>query len=618
MPKPKQPNNRVTFERAATIEHRSEGDTDRLWVSVSSDTPARVWRFHDGDYREVWEILDHATTSIRSEWITDGLVLRDNHGGDQIGIIAEPVIEDGKLGGYAVFGSGARSQEIEKDAISGIRTRLSVEGEFSPKATKQEGEKDGIPVVRVSSWAPLAAAFVAIPADTTVGVNRDAEPDETETPPETSSAAPTITITQKGAQQMPENETTAAEQIKARNAEVTNMLTMARTHGYDPQKTNDAIAKGTSGADFATAVLEDLARRSEDNAITPGGNPAPAADLTQREAESYSLFRGISALITGGNSFELEVSQDIAKAIGTPSSGLYMPGAAIVATVMRTISSTALSSLTSGNTLVQTEQPADYIDMLKAQLIGDRLGIRTLPGLVGDFQMPKKTAGGTGYWVSTDGDVTASGQTVGLVKATPHTVGARTEIARSMLKHASISAEAFVLEDITKTIAQAIDVAIFAGLGSAGQPKGLLHADNINNPTIATPGTCTLTEIVNFIGDIMADNAMFGDGKWAMPPAVWANLNSRFIDAGSGLRFLHSDTRTMEGFGCEVSTNVPAKHLFYGIWSQMILALWGALDINVDQATGSARGSVYLTGLQDLDIMIRNGQSFSYNATAIA
>jgi HK97 family phage major capsid protein len=43
---------------------------------------------------------------------------------------------------------------------------------YSIQAAERAGERDGIPIVRVTRWTPREISFVALPADTTVGVGR--------------------------------------------------------------------------------------------------------------------------------------------------------------------------------------------------------------------------------------------------------------------------------------------------------------------------------------------------------------------------------------------------------------------------------------------------------------
>ena len=58
--------------------------------------------------------------------------------------------------------------------------------------------------------------------------------------------------------------------------------------------------------------------------------------------------------------------------------------------------------------------------------------------------------------------------------------------------------------------------------------------------------------------------------------------------------------------------------MFFGMWPKMVIGMWGGLDLTLDTSTGSNSGAHRIVALQDVDVMVRNGQAFSYNAGVIA
>jgi len=53
------------------------------------------------------------------------------------------------------------------------------------------------------------------------------------------------------------------------------------------------------------------------------------------------------------------------------------------------------------------------------------------------------------------------------------------------------------------------------------------------------------------------------------------------------------------------------------VWQRLALLMWGAVDMIPDAATASAAGAVILTGLQDVDVIVRHGQSFAKQGSVI-
>jgi hypothetical protein len=46
--------------------------------------------------------------------------------------------------------------------------------------------------------------------------------------------------------------------------------------------------------------------------------------------------------------------------------------------------------------------------------------------------------------------------------------------------------------------------------------------------------------------------------------------------------------------------------------------MWGGLDLTVDPYSNSTTGAIRIVAHQDVDVMVRNGEAFSYNAALTA
>jgi hypothetical protein len=51
--------------------------------------------------------------------------------------------------------------------------------------------------------------------------------------------------------------------------------------------------------------------------------------------------------------------------------------------------------------------------------------------------------------------------------------------------------------------------------------------------------------------------------------------------------------------------------IFFGNWADLILGMWGGLDIMVDPYTHSTSGTMRVVALQDVDFGVRHAQSFA-------
>jgi len=91
----------------------------------------------------------------------------------------------------------------------------------------------------------------------------------------------------------------------------------------------------------------------------------------------------------------------------------------------------------------------------------------------------------------------------------PKVIGAFTDVTRLLLQQSSLDVENLIRDDLTKSIATAIDLGALAGSGSSGQPTGIANTSGINTTTFAAANP-TWAEIVAMESAVANDNALTG------------------------------------------------------------------------------------------------------------
>ena len=603
-----------SIRRNGDIDITREGDSANVKISVSSETPVLVYREWNNNYQAVYEILDHSENSIDRSYIKDGMPLTDEHYGPQIALLRDLSVENGKLVGSPSWMHDQRSKDFQKDVEAELRRNLSVDGAVDPGSYKLEGEQDGIPVLRAMRWKPLSAAFVRVPADIEVGVNRELEQkneekkmgdEKKEEKVERKEPTPEVKI-ERSQEKAPEVSEVRAE----RNKEILDMVALAREHKLDNKLLDESIKRGDSLESFRGTVLEEIAKRGGENKVAREVKPTDAdIGLSDKETAQFSFIRAIRSLLPNNRedaAFEREASEAVAKKIGKDPEGIFVPNEVLRRDLQ-------IGGGGTGSNLVATDlQSGSFIELLRNKLVGVQLGVQTMTGLVGDIAVPKQSASATAYWVDEGVAPTESQQTLTQVTGTPHTCGAYTDITRKMIKQSSIDVEMFVRNDLAATIAIALDSALLNGSGASGQPTGIVNTASVGNPSVTT-GTPTFEEIIGFPQTIETANAAVDAMKWAMTPEVWAKLATTQKAASTGQYLLDPKTKECIGYPYIMSNQVAANSLIFGAWSQAIIAMWGALDLTVDPYTGSSSGTVRIVALQDIDILIRHAASFAYN-----
>lgn len=632
---------RVFREAEIVAETRDAGDGKTEVVvraTVSSETPypRQMWDEENKAWVRGHEVLGHAKGEIDESRMKDGLVIQDTHWGDQIGIIRKPELKDGKLGGVIEFGCGERAQEIARDAAAGIRRNMSV-GYIVREYKKVGKAEDGLPIFRVTKWTPYEASFVNVPADTNIGVGRVA--DQMKTPGTTDAAVATPTAEVKtGKEPEMKPEQIAALVAKAERAhlkatEVTDMVVAGKSY----EEICDAIAER------ACAYADELAKKpaapaapKTKTAIDDGN--APAIGKGERKYNLVNVIRAMVAAHEGkigpDVGFEREVSDEIGKRSGKKSEGgFFVPSSAL-------LGSRAFDKANAAAALVATDTLfGEFIEALVADTVLGAAGVRTLAGLVGDVTIPK-SGSATAYWVTTEGgNATETTPNIGQVGATPHTVGAYTDITRKLLMQSGIGAQTLIADLLREAIGRAIEAAVFSGSGASGQPLGLdnwtetVGGNSVAIPTVSmTAGSPTHDNLVDFWQKVYTANAARGSLKYIGSPAVKALLcktrdmlafNNTGAKATSGVvgavgsEYLCTKDGKVEGYDFLMSNLCNAKKLYFGDWSQIMLAFWSGIDLTVDTSSLSKSGGVRVVALQDCDVIVRHREAFAIG-TAIA
>lgn len=251
------------------------------------------------------------------------------------------------------------------------------------------------------------------------------------------------------------------------------------------------------------------------------------------------------------------------------------------------------------------------IEMLRNQSILAQAGMTIVPGLSGDVAFPKQTGATTSYWLATEGGAPTEGQqTLAQTTMTPKTLGAYTDYKRQLLLQSSIGIEEFIRSDITNVMQLAIDLAGLYGSGSSGQPTGLDNTTDVGAVAHSTNNQPTWAEIVEMRSAIAGDNAVLGDMNFITDSTMIGTLMTTAKDAGSGQFLMNGDNDAMMGRQVLESNQVTDGDIWLGVWSQLIMGMWGNLDLLVDPYTASTTGTTRIVALQSVDFMVRHAESF--------
>lgn len=580
--------------KAPEVKHRAmalemspiDEETRTVSIAVSSEEPvARSF----GD-----EVLLHAEENIDLEFLRSGRapLLLDHDPEKQIGVIQDVELDTAtrRLRAKVRFGKSALASEAFDDVVDGIRANISVG--YGIDEMKKRGKDTYV----ATKWRPVEASLVSIPADVTVGVGRSGEvSNELEFKP-----IEEIKMTTENTVDIASIEANAKKDAQ-RNA--SQIAELGQRHNMTEQA-HKAISEGATIDQFRGVVLDTIGSKQALENQDIG--------MDKKEIKRFSLVKAIRALANPNDQraqrdaeFEFECSRNASEAYGRTAQGIMLP-AEVLRNWKRDLNTTDESDLFSDD-----YRAGDFIDVLRNASSVMQAGATMLTGLSGDVAIPKKLTSANASWIAVEGgDATESEMTVGSIRLTPRTLGAFTDVTRNLLLQSSLSVENLIRDDLVQALGLAIDKAGLEGTGSNGQPTGILNTTGVNQVTNFAGANPTFAEVVGLETAIAEDNALAGNLGYVLPAGMYGALKT--TEKATGTAQFVADGQSINGYRSIVSNQATAGNLYFGNWSDLLIGMFGGMDITVDPYTHSKSGTVRVVALQSVDMAVRHAQSFAF------
>jgi HK97 family phage major capsid protein/HK97 family phage prohead protease len=595
------------------------------------------------------EILGHAAGEVDMSRLNDKApVLWMHNWDDQRGVVDSASVADRKGRALLRFSRSEDGSELFQDIIDGIVTKVSVG--YLVNDLKLVEERDGVDVYRITNWQPYEISMVSVPADNSVGVGRSAEKPQVDD--DAGRAENADKHSKRGIPVMKEkilrdgsgNLVRAKVDDDGKILEVLEIIERAGTdvtdaakRGADSERTRvreltelgraynatekalQFIADGKTAADLQRELLHDFA---EQRGKKPMSEQEKDADIgmSDKEVRSFSIMRAIRALanpqdaaLRKAAAFEFEASAAAAERYGKNPKGIIIPN-----DVLSRAFSTTSPTAGPGSALVATELlSGSFIELLRKKAWVMRRA-RTLGGLVGNVDIPRQNAAGSAYWVGEGGAPTAGEPGVDQIALTPKTVGAYTDITRRLMMQATPDAEALVRDDLLQIISLEIDRVAIYGTGSSNQPKGVRNYTGINAVDFASSAAPTFAELVAMETAIANDDADVDAMSYAFNAAIRGHMKTTTKFGTGTSHTIWEDGNTVNGYEVNVSNQIASGDVFFANWQDLIIAMWGGLELTVDPYALSTSGGVRLVALQDIDLNLRHLESFCWGSSSVA
>ena len=573
------------------------------------------------------EILSHDSKAVKLERLNNSANLLFNHNPDMvIGVVEKAWITPEKRGMAKVrFSKNPKADEVFKDVKDGILRNVSFGYQINEMDLTKKSET-GLNDYTATDWMPFEVSVVTIPADYSVGFGRSDEDEEKEVKvnetfnEETKNEEIIMSEQETKIEQPKVNvEAIASEARDAERSRIAEVSALGEKFGHKDLARQ--LIEGGKSIDVARAAF--LEKMTEQKQVPVTGTEGDIG-LKDKEIKEFSFVKALNAMANPNDrraqeaaKFEREVSEAASKKLGKECRGFYVPNE-----VLRFKRDLSVGTASAGGNLVGTQYlSGSFIDLLRNKMILNAAGITVLSGLTQNVTIGKQTGGATAYMVGEGSAPTESQLTVGQVGLSAKTLAAFTDFSRKLLIQGSPDVEMLVKNDLTMAAGLKLDALGLYGLGSSNEPTGVKATSGINSVNFGADAP-TWPDIVQMETEVAVDNADVAAMKYLVNARGRGVLKTALKDTSTA-NFIWEKDNTVNGYAALTSNQIAtpsgsAHDYWFGNWSDLVLGLFGGLDLLADPYSGSSTGTIRVTAFQEIDFAVRNPVSFCYgNNTAL-
>lgn len=579
-------------------------------LSASSEYPVARWFG--------MEVLDHSESSVDLTRLRGGApyLLQHNAWSGEIGAVLEAWIEERRLHVKLKLSRSEKAEEIWQDLLDGIRRNVSIG--YIPLEMTLERTVGNLEFYRVTRWEPFEVSSVSVPADPTVGLGRSHEVTQNTIIVRgsnmTGTNTPAVDNGTVETRSQPSPIVFGGDALATERQRSADIFALGQRFNQ-PELAQEAIQKGYSPDQVRGLILE---RQTGSAPLTPQPLKAEERELpgftkdvsarslglSDKEIGQYSLMRAINAAADNDWSkagLERQVSLALADTLKKESRGFYVPHDLL----MRGMSKGEPGK---GGALVDTDLRLDeFVDILRNKTVMAKMGMRMLGGLVGDLDLPKKISGGSFYWLGEGDNVNLSDFDLTTLPMSPKTIAGGIPVTRRLRKQAARSIESLIIEDLMDGLGVAIDLGVLNGPGTGNHLTGLLNQAGIPLIEFDGPGL-TYGKAVDMRTKVASFNAATGALGYltSVTQSGLAQQTEKFANTG---RTVWEEGK-VNGYRAEDTNQMPDDTWLFGDFSQVVMGLWGVMDLKVDTSTLAGSDGLVLRVFQDVDSTVRGKSSF--------
>ncbi len=354
---------------------------------------------------------------------------------------------------------------------------------------------------------------------------------------------------------------------------------------YDGMMTNiDKLAKDIE-------VVERQEKLNAELASTPVSFETNK-NIVPKEARDYSVFKAVEGYLNGKmDGIEREAHEQAvseARSSGSAILGIGIPASMLENRALVSEGSSSIAPTTLGA----------FQDGLRENAVYEQVGATVLNGLSANTEIPVVGANNAAYASAENADGGDVGAQFSSLTLSPKRISGYVDLSKQLIVQTGSGAEQAIIRDLGRSVADAVNSAMFAESNVTGADDALFNVAGVNN--VAT----TSFAAGSVLGDLLAMEQKVAESKGLagnlayvtnpslMPDMKKASLVTSVSAAMQGMDF--NGYKTIFSNGCaKDATNSDVVSIF-GDFSKLMVGHFGGLDITVDNFTQAHKAAVRL------------------------
>ena len=613
------------------MNYTREFETDRsesleYVFSLCSDAPYERESKQFGVYDEVLVISEESVDFSR---LNSGACafLRDHDPEKVLGVIVKAWIDGNKVKCKVKFSDRDDVQEVVRDIQAGIMTCTSVGYTIDKYHFSTENGKKTMYADRFMIYE---GSLVGVPADISVGFNRSLDREEHEMQCNKPKGKP-----EEKAEETPDGQKPACPEQKAEETPDGQKPACPEQKGSPCEETEKKACgeqekKSCEGecADEGECAKGPCEEQEEIRSLGDLMECPELAEAFIREKRSYSDFKkavkehnSIESIEGTKKMNKFSLRKALLNAVGRMSNEEASFERGVIEENKRkfgvtdadiVVTKAQLRDFNGTEALNQTTyKPGMYAPVLRAPVTKDAVGTRKVAVAGQSISFSVATSGLNAGYVDINGEIPSATMDFTLKTMTPKKYGCFVDVSYQSLLQDDPSAEAVIMEDIGKALAQTADYAFFNGLSGSNQPVGLLNVANVNTVTLS--GAPTLGTALEFEKKIRESFDYSGDLKWVFgTDAYYQWASTPYSAKEQNKMLLDPDTRKCLGYDAFIDHNIPASAVILGNFGEALEANFDGISIRVvtEDKDLSRKQAIEIQAFAANDYVFRRPKSF--------